>query len=957
MKINDGKVSEKFSWLFSFGILSIVLTILLALFFYRALSDNLIEARQIFLNKQVELAANEAQRRFSNLGTEILLLANSPENMGSLDSVTQAIFDDAKARRILNNYYSLIDTLYIQQQGKTYYYRLGANNYFEKGALNKELKKASCLSCLYAASTRSNTKILLKLNLYNFFSEATLNYYLGMGSYKLLFQDDVLIELNRSDPVEARDIAINKTVYEQMYREITGGLRGSYQGEIAVGEGNNLPVLIVQYPFFLHELGRGFAFVFVQDRALLTSGIYGNYFFIFAALFGLLLIILSFIFKFFNSSHEKNLLLEKNSRELEELFRQQTMLLQQTRGFIYYHDKHWKLYQISENVRSVLGYTVEEILMINVEEIFENYTKNYLDAIDISVQEKRDYFYYEADARRKSGDRIRVKLFEKLFYDETGSFNGGVGICTDIDEKYLSDQELIRSENRLRSVLKSLPDIIFIYNNEGIFLDYYVQDESLLLVPPELSIGKSITDVVQGQNGKDLMEAFFKAASTGKMQTKEMELLLDIGRRFFEVRFFKLDENRIMSVARDITGQKLWERGLKEAKEAAEKANIEKSLFLASMSHEIRTPMNGLLGIIGLLQNTKMTKEQEKLIGIISESGESLLAIVNDILDYSKIEAGKLELNPVNFDIRKELTRIVNIFSGMAQARKIRIRLKVDVDIPDFIELDKDKLSQIFINIIGNAVKFSYFEGEISVIIKGEILFIDNLILHCIIKDNGVGIPEDKLGMLTMPFTQVQESQNLEYKGTGLGLAIANRLIELMGGSLQVESELGAGSTFSFTLMARNNSQECPESLQVENHEIPQDLENIAKNYPLQIMLVEDNEINLQFMTMLLNQMGYNVSVAANGLTAIQLIEKQSFDLIFMDNQMPGMDGIGATKVIRTIPNGFQSCVIGLSANVFKTDIDRALEAGMDDYLTKPVRIKDIIEKIKDCYQGAYRRK
>ena len=955
MRINEGRVSEKFSWLLSFGIFSVVLTILLALFFYRALSDNLIETRQIFLNKQVELAANEAQRRFTNLNSEIVSFANSPENLDNLDQEVQEVFYDARARRILNTYYSLIDTLYIQQRGKTIYYRLNTNNYFEKGTVQKELPRTSCHTCLFAASTRSDVKILLKLNLLNFFSESTLNYYLGMGAYKFAFQDDKLLELHTSSNFPSQ--TINKRVYDRMYREITGGLRGSYEGELIDSEGHREPVLIVQYPFNLHELGRGYGFVFVQEKSYVTSGIYGTYFFIFAALFGLLLVILVFIFKYLKTSNEKNLLLEMNSKELEELFRQQTMLLQQTKGFIYYHDKNWKLYQISENVKNVLGYETKEMLETEKSEIFEGNFQTYLDEIEKSVSEKSDYFYYESHIRGKSGEQIRVKLFEKLFYDTTGAFSGGVGICTDIDEKYLADQELIKSENRLRSVLKSLPDIIFIYDNEGVYLDYYVQDESMLLVPPEFSMGKSIKEVVQGAKGEELMEAFFKAARTGKMQTREMELLLDIGRRFFEIRFFKLDENRIMSVGRDITGQKLWERGLKEAKEAAEHANIEKSRFLANMSHEIRTPMNGLLGIIGLLQNTRMTIEQEKLVRVISDSGESLLSIVNDILDYSKIEAGKLELNPLSFDIRKELNRIINVFTGMAHSKKIKIRLNIDKEIPEFVELDKDKLSQIFVNIIGNAVKFSHYEGKISVVIKGEILFTDNLILHCVIKDNGIGIPEDKVSMLTMPFTQVGESQNSEYKGTGLGLAIANRLIELMGGSLHVDSEVGTGSTFSFTLMARTKNKESPLLQKEDSLDTPKDLENIAEYYPLKVLLVEDSEINLQFMTMLMSQMGYKVSVATNGLDAIKMVEKKQFDLIFMDNQMPGMDGIEATKLIRATPHGYNASIIGLSANVFKTDIDMALKAGMDDYLTKPVRIKDIINKIKDCHNGLYGKK
>lgn len=947
--INNKNKTERFWWLIGLSLASIVLTVFLAVLFYRSLSNNLIENRKIFLNKQAELAANEVQRNYNNLYEDLIFFANNmADKLSDQDAENKVLVDEARIRRLLNNYISLIDTVFIEAAGQTAFYHVSPSNYFVSKVIERSVAEIPCIDCIQILSSDMEVSMLIKLDLRNYFWDHLINYYLGADSYKLLYDDGELINISYYQ--EQVEISFDRHLFDAVEREIEGGLRGEYEGLVKISDDPLTHSIVIQYPFTLTEMDRNIAFVFLQKRSTIVSGIYGTYFYLFAALFGLLLLVILFLSKYFKITSENNLLLEKKSFDLDQLFKQQTMLLQQSKGFIYYHDKNWNTYQVSENVKDVLGYEVEEFGAMPTASLMVEDYKGFLQAIEEVVNQKKDYYYYETQVLRKDGHRIRIRLFEKLFYNEDGTFKGGVGICTDINDKYLADQELIRSENRLRSVLKSLPDIIYIYNNQGEFLDYYVQNENLLIESPQKSLGKNIKDLLGPESGEKTMKAFQRALKTGKMQTEELDLLLGIGRRYFEIRFFKLDENRIMSVARDITGQKLWERGLREAKEAAENANKEKSNFLANMSHEIRTPLNGLLGIIGLLDKTDLTEEQKDLLSIISDSGESLLNIVNDILDYSKIEAGKMELNFSRFNLKSEVERIINIFSGMATDKNLRIDLDFDATMPEYIELDRDKLSQIFFNIIGNAVKYSRKGGTIQVALKSESIFTDNLILNCSVQDNGMGIAKEMIHQLTKPFMQVGSSSNAEYKGTGLGLAIANKMIELMGGVLQIESELGVGSVFSFTIIARTTGGKTVKKLSDDTGRKDNvDFEGMAEEYPLKILLVEDNEINLKFMVMLIGQMGYGVDVALNGLEAVKMVEENVYDLIFMDNQMPGMNGMDATKYIRNLKNGKAVTIIGLSASVFKEDIEKALNIGMNGYLTKPVKINEIVEKIKAC--------
>lgn len=931
------------------GILIVFLVIFLSFSFFNVLKKNQTDSRNQSLSSQVELAGKEMQRDFTFLYEDMLFFVNNLEPWTYERTSNESLAFEKRARRIFNNHRDILDTIFVSfPKHHVSFYFDNQNNFLKKTYENRSGMPAESYH-MTLTNPDKGVEISIKIDLDRFFLFILGNYYLGKTGHKLIYKNGEYLDLLEDFNLDNSNM--DPTVLSEIDQDISEGLKGNYTGLYESPQsGKKLRVLIHQYPFNLNPLEDKYAVVFIQDISSLGFALYSAHFYLLFGLLLLLAFVILILFRFIKNSRYANMILEKNSAEIEELFRRQTLLLQESKGFIYFQDATGKMKNVGDEVQNVLGYEKEDYL-----ENFKSYIKEednvILSAVlKDAINNKQEVVSFQYQIQKKDGSFIMVRIFEKLFYDKNKNYTGNVGICTDINEKYNSEVELIKSENRLRAVLKSLPDLIFIYDNEGTFIDYYVQDESMLMYPPSYSMGKNLFEVMPDELKNDMKEAFFKVVKTGKMQRIEFDLMLKIGKRIFEARIFKLDEDRVISMARDISSQKLWEKGLQEAMKVSEESNKAKSEFLANMSHEIRTPMNGLLGIIGLLENTELDQIQSEYVDLIKNSGESLLNIIRDILDYSKIEAGEMSLNPIVFNFKNEIQKTLGIFSGLIKEKNLEFSYQYTSEIPDFVELDKDKLMQILINIIGNAIKFTPEEGKISLLISSETIVEKSVIIYFEIKDTGIGIPEDHLVNLSKPFVQVDSSNTKSHQGTGLGLAISQRLIELMGGELTFESELGIGSTFSFSVIGKiwKIEDDIPhKEFDIDDKEFF-NWRNMALKYPLRILIAEDNTTNLRFMGMLMEQLGYDFAIAKNGLEAVKFVRENEIDLIFMDIQMPLMNGLDAASQIRK-EVGKKIKIVGLSANAFQEDIEKAKNAGMDNYLTKPIKIKDIAFLIKDC--------
>ncbi|MHB8120193.1 MAG: ATP-binding protein [Methanothrix sp.] len=534
---------------------------------------------------------------------------------------------------------------------------------------------------------------------------------------------------------------------------------------------------------------------------------------------------------------------------------------------------------------------------------------------------------------------------------------GVVHVALNISDRKKAESALKESERLLASIINFLPDATLVIDKEGRVISWNQSMEKMTGVKSEQILGKGdyeyalpfygerrpiLIDAVRGldQNFENKYDTI-KRQEDGTLDAEAYIPNLRGNEAYLlgsASALYDSDGNywgAIESI-RDITERKRAEEDLQMSKEKAESATRAKSEFLANMSHEIRTPMNAVIGMTGFLLDEDLTKSQREYVEIIRSSGDTLLCVINNILDLTKIEAEMIELERQPFDLHDCLDVSLDMVSADAKRKGLETEYTFEDYVPTVILGDPTRINQILINLLNNAVKFTE-KGKITISVSARAVEDGNYEIHFAVKDMGIGIPEDKMERLFRSFSQVDASTARRYGGTGLGLTISKRLAELMGGKMWALSEVGKGSTFHFTILAEPTL--CG-PIEIGRSASRVDVQ-VDLDKGLSILLAEDNLVNQIVTQKMLNKLGYRADVAANGIEVLQALERRHYDVVLMDVQMPEMDGLKATQAIhQKWPDREWPVIIAMTASALKGDREMCLAAGMDGYVSKPVKIE-----------------
>ncbi len=630
----------------------------------------------------------------------------------------------------------------------------------------------------------------------------------------------------------------------------------------------------------------------------------------------------------------------RRTKKIEEKEKQFKALVENATDIIFTIDLNGFFTYVNPVAQKIAGYEEEELLLMKFSNlVIESHREEVIFHYLNQINQLDEISNLDFPISNKNGEVIWINQKARLIQDDNGP-KEFVVISRDITENKAINESVKQSEEKYRGVIENLKLGILEVDTEDKIIKAYPRFCSLSGYSEEELVGKSPAELFLDESSKEIMKRESQERFNGVSSVYEVPLIKKDGEIAWVIisgaPFYNSEgvlEGSI-GVHLDISERKEMESALREAKLKAEELNKIKEMFLANMSHEIRTPMNAIVGMSELLEHTGLDNTQSKYLSAISSSSKNLLILINDLLDFSKIESGNLSLEMESFNLKKLILKTTEIVSLKADENGVDLISRFDENLPTYLKGDSTRLGQVLLNLLSNAVKFTT-NGLVWINVNSIKKENNKQVIQFTVKDQGIGISPNEITAIFNDFSQAKASTTRLYGGTGLGLSISQKIVRLMDGELEVKSEFGKGSEFFFTIAFDEVGEETSEEEFHDNYKIKVDF-NQAK-----ILLVEDNPVNSLMATTIIEKWNCNVYLAENGLEAIDMLKSTSYQLILMDMTMPKMGGIEASQIIRNELK-IETPIVALTANAINGDSQKCFDAGMNDYLSKPYHQIDL---------------